>query len=92
MKGEMVEKVDEGHLGIEKCRRRARSAMYWVNMNRDIELAVKRCSICAQYSNKQQKEPLLPHDKPNQTWVKVGTDLFTLQGKNYVAVVDYHSS
>ena len=92
MKGEMVEKVHEGHLGIEKCRRRARSAMYWVNMNRDIELAVKRCSICARYSNKQQKEPLLPHDKPNQPWVKVGTDLFTLQGKNYVAVVDYHSN
>ena len=66
MKGEMVEKVHEGHLGVENCRCHARSAMYWVNMNHGIELAVKRCTVCTQYSNKPQKEPLLPHDKPNQ--------------------------
>ena len=29
MRADMLERIHEGHLGTEKCRRRARTALYW---------------------------------------------------------------
>ena len=31
------------------------------------------------------------HEIPDQPWVKIGTDLFSLDNKDYVIVVDYTS-
>lgn len=45
---EMLHKIHEGHLGIEKCKRRARSSVFWPKMNDDIEILIKRCDICLQ--------------------------------------------
>ena len=36
MKAEMLQLIHEGHLGIEKCKRRARDIMYWPNMNQHV--------------------------------------------------------
>ena len=36
MKAEMLQLIHEGHLGIEKCKRRARDILYWPNMNQDV--------------------------------------------------------
>ncbi len=87
----MTELIHEGHMGIEKCKRRAREVMYWPYMNRDIETKVQRCEICQQHRYKQQKEPLLPHYKPCEPWRKIGADLFQLSGKDYLVVMDYYS-
>ena len=35
--------------------------------------------------------PLFKHEIPNQPWVKIGTDLFSFDNKDYVIVVDYTS-
>lgn len=92
LRQDMLNKIHEGHMGIEKCRRRGRSVLYWPNMNRDIEDKVSACAVCQKYRNQQQKEPLLMHDVPNTPWIKVGADLFKLEGKDYLLVVDYMSS
>lgn len=92
MRPEMITRVHEGHLGIEKSRRRARTVMYWPNMNAEIERAVNNCAVCLKYRYKQQKEPLKPHHVPNTPWMKVGADLFHLQGKDYLVIVDYMSN
>lgn len=52
---------------------------------------IANCSICLEHRNKQQKECLIPHEVPDQPWVKAGTDLFNLRNKHYLLVVDYHS-
>ena len=36
-------------------------------------------------------EPLNMHEVPNQPWEKVGTDIFTIKGRNYLVTVDYFS-
>lgn len=88
----MLQKVYEGHMGIEKCQSRARQVMYWPNIGQDIENTVKKCSICQKYRYKQPREPLLQHEVPSEPWLKIGADLFILGGQNYVVVVDYTSN
>ena len=60
-------------------------------MTSEIAHMIGKCSICLEHRNKQWKEYLIPHEIPDQPWVKVGTDLFNLKNKNYLLVVDYHS-
>ena len=91
MRSEMLTKLHESHLGMEKCKARARSIMYWPGMGRDIEETISRCFTCAKYKPANPREPLIPHQIPQRPWSKLGMDIFTFRGKDYLLVVDYYS-
>ena len=88
---DMLRKVHEGHMGIEECRRRARESMYWPNMNSDVSLMVEHCDQCLKHQASQQAEPLMPHEIPARPWQKIGADIATHTGKDYLVVADYYS-
>lgn len=92
LRGDILKRLHEGHLGIEKCKRRARTAVYWPGINADIEQMVSTCDTCIKHQAKQPKEPLTITDIPEEPWQKVGTDIFHLGGKNYLLVIDYLSN
>ena len=52
---------------------------------------IENCSACVENRHREQKEHLLQHEIPEQSWVKVGTDLFYFNINNYLLVVDYPS-
>ena len=91
MRKEMKQIIHFGHQGIEKCKARAREALYWPGMSAEITDIVSACSTCQEHRNYQQRKKLLQHEVPTEPWLKVGADLFTLKRKNYVRVVDYFS-
>ncbi|KAK2143360.1 hypothetical protein NP493_4554g00000 [Ridgeia piscesae] len=91
MRTQMLQLVHEGHMGIEKCKRRAREILYWPNMNQDIYETVSRCDVCQVHRYAQPKEPLRMHERPNRPWAKVGCDLFYLKQKPYLLTIDYYS-
>ncbi|KAL7852894.1 hypothetical protein SRHO_G00186790 [Serrasalmus rhombeus] len=92
LRPEILRRLHEGHLGIEKCKRRARSAVYWPGINEDIENMVGKCETCNKYQRKQAREPMMIPDLPIAPWEKVGTDLFHCNGKDYLLVIDYYSN
>ncbi|KAL1264137.1 hypothetical protein QQF64_004492 [Cirrhinus molitorella] len=92
LRQEIMKRLHEGHLGAEKCQRQARTAIYWPGMNGDIERMVSNCEICLKHQAKQQKEPMIIIHPPSEPWQKIATDLFTLDGKNYLLVIDYLSN
>ncbi|KAL7859480.1 hypothetical protein SRHO_G00146270 [Serrasalmus rhombeus] len=92
LRPEILRQLHEGHLGIEKCKRRARSAVYWPGINEDIENMVGKCETCNKYQRKQAREPMVIPDLPIAPWEKVGTDLFHCNGKDYLLVIDYYSN
>ncbi|XP_054864601.1 uncharacterized protein K02A2.6-like [Amphiprion ocellaris] len=92
LREDMLKRLHEGHLGIEKCKRRARTAVFWPGINADIEKMVSSCDTCIKHQAKQPKEPLTVTDIPDEPWQKVGTDIFHLDGKNYLLVIDYLSN
>jgi len=87
----VLKAIHQGHLGIEKCKARARSCVYWPSMNKDIEQEVKKCPACNEYSKAIQKEPLTPHAVPTRAWENVGADYFTFKNQDYFLMVDYFS-
>ena len=91
MRAELREALHEAHLGIESCLRRAREAIYWPGMNSDIRHFISSCDVCRTYETKQCKETLKPHDLPSRPWEKLGIDLFTVHGKDYLVTVDFFS-
>jgi hypothetical protein len=92
MRKDMLSRIHGGHLGIEKCRARAREAVYWPGINRDIETLISKCDTCQRHRYKQAKEPMLIPEMPTEPWQKVGTDLFHVNGKDFLLVMDYHSN
>ena len=87
-----LERIHSSHMGANACIRRAREALYWPGMTSHIRNHVQKCSICRDYDNKQQKEPLLAHEVPPRPWAKVGADLFKFKGRDYLIVTDYYSN
>ena len=83
--------IHESHLGVEKCKSRARATVYWPGMSNDIQETVSKCSTCSTYRNRNQKEPMIAHEIPDRPWQKLGSDLFEHKGKTYLLVVDYYS-
>ena len=42
----MMEIIHGTHLGIVKCKQRARETLYWPGMSAQIEDKVKNCTMC----------------------------------------------
>ena len=73
----MLEKIHQGHMGIEKSKRRARDTLYWPGMNSQITDKVSRCTICLKHRKKNTREPMIASRVPSKPWEFVATDLFT---------------
>ena len=62
----------------------------WPDLSKQLTDLVKRCPECTRKAT-LNKEPLLPTTLPKYHWQKVASDLFTLNGANYIIVNDYLS-
>ncbi|XP_041351023.1 uncharacterized protein K02A2.6-like [Gigantopelta aegis] len=91
MRKDLKDKVHAGYFDINSCLRRARELIFWPRMSSEIKHYIESCDICASHSRKQSTEPLHMHEVPNRPWEKVGTDIFTIRGRNYLITVDYFS-
>ena len=88
---DILRRIYESHLGMEKCKSRARAVVYWPGMSADIERLVAKCSTCLKHQRSNQKEPLKPHAVPARAWQKLATDIFEYKSKPYLVIVDYYS-
>ena len=91
MRSEIKSSIHQGHQGQDRYILRARNSVFWPGINHEIIELVSQCSECLNHHNREKHESLLPHDIPNTPWTKVACDLFTIYGKEYLLIVDYHS-
>ena len=75
MKPAMLAVIHGTHLGIVKCKQRAREALYWPGMSAQIEEKVKDCTSCHDYALAQQKEPLIPSPISDLPWAMCASPL-----------------
>ena len=87
----MLALIHGTHLGIVKCKQRAREALYWPGMSAQIEDKVKDRTMCHNYTPAQQKQPLMPSPVSNLPWAMAASDIFAFEGHHYLVLVDYYS-
>ena len=91
LKKSFLNDIHAGHLGVTKCQQRARTSIYWPNINKDIEQLVQYCDTCQQHQVTQPREQLMPvsSELPNIPWHTLSTDLFVFNGESYLIIADY---
>ena len=87
---DILQKLHQGHLGITKCRARAKESVWWPGLSRNVEEMISRCMTCAIH-RQEKKEPLMTSSFPTRPWERLGMDLFEHKGKLFLIVVDYYS-
>lgn len=58
LRPEVVSGIHSGHLGLNKCRERAKGSVWWPGISNDLERVVKSCDFCQVHRPKQSREPL----------------------------------
>ena len=74
---QILQKVHQGHQGIQRCRHRISSSVWWPGISKAIETYIKNCPQCVK-SYIPPKEPLMTSPLPGRPWQKVAADLFEL--------------
>ena len=87
---EMMERLHEGHQGLEKCYRRAKEGVWWPGMRADLDDMIYRCEVCIKERG-IRLQPLVNTLRPEGLWEVVGSGLFEFKGVPYVLIVDYFS-
>ena len=81
--------LHSGHMGIVKTKWTARDSVYWPGVDAEIDELVLNCELCQIYRNLQPSESEIKHEIPDTPWAKVGMDLFSMESKDYLIIVDY---
>ena len=81
-------RIHESHLGMKKCKSRARAVVYWPGMLADIERLVAKCPTCLKHQRRYRKEPLKAHAVPARAWQKLGTYIFEYKSKPYLVICE----
>ncbi|XP_054267159.1 uncharacterized protein K02A2.6-like [Macrosteles quadrilineatus] len=64
-----------GHPGIVSMRSVARHYVWWPNMDKDIEVYIKRCTSCQENRDNVEEVPLHPWNVPDRVCERVHIDL-----------------
>ena len=87
---EYLQCLHMGHLGISKCRARAKTTVFWPNIEQDISQLIARCELCHenQHAPPSYDEHSVEAHFPSHIY---GADLCDIEGKVHIVCVDYFS-
>ena len=81
-----LDKIHQGHQGIERCLQRIRSSVWWPGITSHLKQVIQNCHTCSKNA-RPRREPLMTTTLPEYPWQVVGTDLFEKSGVQYLLTV-----
>ncbi len=87
----ILDKIHDGHQGVQKCKERAKMTVWWPRITQDIVGKVATCTFCQKNKPSQRSEPLITTPLPQRPWHRLGVDLCEYGNKSYLIVMDYFS-
>ena len=92
LRGQVMEELHSGHLGVVKMKAVARSQVWWPGMDHDIEVLARECSGCHQVMNNPAGAPLHPWEHATAPWQRIHVDFAgPFLGKMFIIIVDAYS-
>lgn len=82
--------IHDGHLGIVKCRRKAKTSVWWVGLSTQLENLIRNCPQCIE-NRSNFREPMIKDCFPDRPWQKIALDLFKNDNTWFLIVTDYYS-
>ena len=90
MRPEMLQYINKGHQGKERCLIQARNTVFWPKMMHDVQELIERCIICQEHGRSQPiigaTQELLPFP-----WHTLATDIFYWKRMDFLIVADVFS-
>ena len=80
---DILKLIHEGHLGLIKCKLRAKEAIYWSGLNEQLDKLILNCQLCLNYSQSKYKQLLhqfLGQKISIHPWRKLATNIFHFEG------------
>ena len=90
MRLKVVDKIHDAHMGISKCRERAKQAVWWPGLSKQIQDMVENCQTGLKHKV-NRLEPLCPTPLPERPWQEVRIDFFLCHSLDYLIAVEYYS-
>ncbi|XP_062703979.1 uncharacterized protein K02A2.6-like [Aedes albopictus] len=88
----VLKQLHSGHQGIERTKAVARSAVYWANIDDDIEALVRQCSVCASTAKSPPHHQPQPWPRADGPWKRIHLDYAgPLDGMYYLVIVDSYT-
>ena len=86
----MLQYIQEGHQGKERCLLQARNTVFWPKMMYDIQEHIERCIICQEHGRSQ---PIIgtTQELPPFLWHTLATDIFYWKRMDLLIVNDVFS-
>ena len=91
LRQEIMEHLHAGHAGTTGMYARASNSLFWPNMRADLVRHRAECSSCVMNAPSNPSSPPLPYQHPAYPFHSVCSDFFTVNGVNYIAIVDRYS-
>ncbi|KAE8284596.1 Retrovirus-related Pol polyprotein from transposon 17.6 Protease [Larimichthys crocea] len=95
LRADILQKLHEGHLGITKCRERAKQSVWWPSLNKELTQLIESCDTCSR-ERVNFKEPLQPTDFPSngeaERAVRTVKALLKKSSDPYLALMAYRAA
>ena len=91
-KAKLIEQLHEGHPGTSRLKNLARSYIWWLNIDEEVEAKIKQCNQCQIHHSSPAPAPLHLWEWPEHPWARLHVDYAEpFMGKMFLIVVDAHS-
>ena len=90
MRPEMVQYIQEGHQGKERCLLRARNTVFWPKITYDVQQLIEKCIICQEHGKSQPIIATTQELSPFP-WHTLATNMFYWKRMDFLIVADVFS-
>ena len=91
LRQEIIEHLHAGHQGVTQMYSRASSSVFWPHMRQDLILHRAMCRECTINAPSNPSMPPSEPEQPPYPFASVCADFFSVEGLNYLSIVDRYS-
>ena len=86
-----LQQLHQFHQGTTKAQLFDHECVFWLGLNKAIEEAVWQCVTCTQFQAQNAAAALTPMPTLSHPWQMCASDIFTLEGTDYLICSDFYS-